>query len=166
MICSVCQTTLQAAISHFRIAKNQDAGHLFQPISVNGPNGEYVEDHHKTWNDFMYSVDQKCHICRSVWQCLDKANKRSLVILWKKIATGKKPNAYGNAASQLLLNYRRHQDYQCFTFGFRFLIEPETSDFMPTFFLDEDFRRYQFVLDPTQGEQKPTFFSFVTSGEL
>ncbi|KAK3503959.1 heterokaryon incompatibility protein-domain-containing protein [Neurospora crassa] len=152
MICSVCQTTLQAAISHFRIAKNQDAGHFFQPISVNGPNGVYAEDHHKTWNDFMYSVDQKCHICWSLWSWINEADRRILDNIWQEIATGTIPNAYGNAASQLLLNYRRHRDYQCFTFSFRVLTKPETSDRKPMFLAEQPFREFQFVLDLVQGK--------------
>ncbi|ESA42158.1 HET-domain-containing protein [Neurospora crassa] len=153
MICSVCQTTLQAATSHFRIAKEQDERCFVRATPNDEPDGEYIEDHQKTWNDFMDSVNHHCGICSTFRMCITKREARNLDILWQKIATGKIPNAYGNAASQLLLNYRRHQDYQCFIFSFRVLTKPETSGSKPKFMSKQLFRKCHFVLDLIQ--EKP-----------
>lgn len=82
MICSVCQTTLQAATSHFRIAKEHDERCFVRLTPNDEPDGEYIEDHHKTWNDFMDSVNHHCGICSKIWSCINKEEGRATDILW------------------------------------------------------------------------------------
>ncbi|KAK3956757.1 heterokaryon incompatibility protein-domain-containing protein [Pseudoneurospora amorphoporcata] len=152
MICSVCQTTLQAAISHFRLAKNQDERH-FVRVTLNDPPDEWytIKDHHKTLNSFMDSVDQGCHICSFIRFWLG-VEMRPVEVLWRQIETGEVSNSYGNAATQLLMNYRKHQDYECFTFSFRFLSKAQTSDAHPMFGWEDQFREWQHVLEFNKGK--------------
>lgn len=160
MICSVCQTTLQAAISHFRLAKNQDERRFVRATSDDGPDEEHIQDHHKTLNSFKDSIDQGCYICSFLGLVL-KTDMAPLEVLWGKIETGEVSNSYGNSATQLLMKYRRPQDYGCFTFSFRDLTRVQlTSDDYPCYEWEDDLRDWQYVLEINEGRTRESLYIF------
>ncbi|KAK3402154.1 heterokaryon incompatibility protein-domain-containing protein [Sordaria brevicollis] len=158
MICSVCQATLQAAINrHFRVAKNQDERYFVPATPDEEPDKEYIEDHHRDFKGFDDSVLKDCHICSFIWRVLKEASYilSSIEALWSEIETGKLSNTYQNGATQLLMNYRKCKEYECFTLNFRVINKPETIDRGPVFLGKEFLYPWSFVLEARQGFMPP-----------